>query len=55
VQSRPRNISDAEIERMPRLDEDLSKVLAELANLPEQEAQSLLLKEMSADNSNSNK
>jgi acyl carrier protein len=47
-QAHPRRINDFEIERLPRGNADMAQVLAELANLSEHEAQSLLKTETHA-------
>ena len=47
-QARPKSINDFEIERLPRGNADMAQVLAELANLSEHEAQSLLMTEPQA-------
>jgi len=47
-QARPKSINDLEIERLPRGNADMAQVLAELANLSEHEAQSLLMTEPQA-------
>jgi acyl carrier protein len=50
-QAHPRRINDFEIERLPRGNEDMAQVLAELAKLSEHEAQSLLRTETHANSS----
>jgi len=47
-QAHPKRINDFEIERLPRGNADMAQVLAELANLSEHEAQSLLMTETHA-------
>ena len=47
-QRNPKHVTDFEIERVPRGNDDMAQILAELANLSEQEAEAQLLNETRA-------